>query len=740
MIRSLFSVRRVRSVYVPWLLAGFVVFAVQGSLAELSGPTASDRQITLSVVNLMRTEHLSRHPLNDEISERTTKGFIKMLDPMKVYFYQSDVDGFMKSEDDLDDKLKTGDTSFSYNVFNTLLKRIDERVKTVDELLNTPQDFTIDEEMVIDPDVAQYPKDAAEARELWRKRIKYDLLVLKAASEQSGAKSDADKKSPDKDGGDKKNPDKKDVDKKGDTSVKSPADDEPPTARLARRYHSFAKRMHQTDHQELLEMYLTSMTTAYDPHSTYMSPKNLENFKIMMRLDLEGIGASLMFDDGYTVVKELIPGGAADKEGHLKPEDRIVGVGQGEDGLMVDTLDMKLSDVVDMIRGTRGTTVRLEVIPSGKHERMVYSIVRDKIALTDSEARGRIIERERNGQKYLIGVIDLPSFYMDMEGAGRGLPEFKSTERDVARILRDFRSKGVDAVVLDLSRNGGGSLTEAISVTGLFIDQGPIVQVKDKDGNVQAYDDPEQGTEWDGPLVVLTSKFSASASEIFAGAIQDYHRGIIVGDKTTHGKGTVQSLLDLGKQLFRVTMNSPKLGALKITMQQFYRPDGDSTQNRGVVSDVELPSMTNVLKGIGESELDYALAFDKVQVAPHEDLRMVDAKLVEQLKAASAKRCEDSDGFHKLARDIERYQQQKSRKTITLNEQKFLAERAELNAEKEEEDQLDDLSHSRRTVFDTQGHQGYYNQEVLEITLDYLRLAKRVARANPAIVGGSRTP
>jgi carboxyl-terminal processing protease len=711
MVRSLFSARRFRSVYVPWCLAALVVFAVQGSLAELNGPTASDRSITLSVVNLMRTEHLSRHPLDDEISQRTLKGFIKLLDPMKVYFYQSDVDAFLTHDKELDDKLKSGDTSFSYTVFNTLLKRIDERVTAIDELLNAEHDFTIDEEMVIDPDVAEYPKDAAEARDLWRKRIKYDLLLLKADKESKHKSADKEKG-------------EKDEVKKAATSS---ADDQDPKDRLTRRYHSFAKRMRQTDHQELLEMYLTSLTTAYDPHSTYMSPKNLENFKIQMRLDLEGIGASLQFDDGYTVVKELIPGGAAEKEGHLKPEDRIVGVGQGEEGAIVDTMDMKLSDVVDLIRGTRGTTVRLEVIPAGKHDREIFRIVRDKIALTDSEARGQIVERERNGQKYRIGVIDLPSFYMDMEGAGRGLPDFKSTERDVTRLLRDFRSKGVDAVVLDLRRNGGGSLTEAISVTGLFVNDGPIVEVKDKDDHVQAYPDPESGTEWDGPLVVLTSKFSASASEIFAGAIQDYRRGIIVGDKTTHGKGTVQSLLDLGKQLFRVTMNSPKLGALKITMQQFYRPDGDSTQNRGVVSDVALPSMSNVLKGIGEAELDYALAFSKVDAEPHESSAMVNDKIVEQLNSASAKRREDSDGFKKVLRDIDRYQQQKSRKTITLNEKKFLAERAELSAEKEEEDQLDDLSHSRRAVFDTKS---FYNQEVLDITLDYLRLAKRVARAN----------
>ncbi|HEV3341564.1 MAG TPA: carboxy terminal-processing peptidase [Pirellulales bacterium] len=689
MLRSLFSPRRFRSRYAPWCLGVLVVFAVQASLAELNGPTSEDRRITISVVNLLRMEQLTRQPLDDKISQRTVKGFLKMLDPMKVYFYQGDVDGFMSYEKDLDEKLKAGDTQFSYTVFNTLLERIDERVRIVDELLDSKMEFTADEEMVIDPDTAVFPKDAAEARDVWRKRIKYDLLQLKAdkATKEESGKS---------------------------------ANEQDPKDRLRRRYHSFAKRMHQTDHQELLEMYLTSLTTSYDPHSTYMAPKSLENFDIVMRLNLEGIGASLQFDDGYTVVKEVIGGGAADKDGRLKAEDRIVGVGQGEDGQLVDTMDMKLSDVVDMIRGTRGTVVRLEVIPAGKQDRQIYNIVRDKIELTDSEARAKIIERDRNGQKYRIGVIDLPSFYMDMEGARRGNPEFKSTSRDMTRLLRDFRSKGVDAVVLDLSRNGGGALTEAISVTGLFIDEGPIVQVKDKNGQVQAYDDPERGTEWDGPLVVLTSKLSASASEIFAGAIQDYQRGIIVGDSTTHGKGTVQSLLDLGKQLFRVAM-TPKLGALKITMQQFYRPDGASTQNRGVVSDVVIPSMTDVLKGIGEADLDYALAFDRVEPATHERKGMVDARIVEQLKVASAKRRESSDGFKKLARTIERYEQQKSRKAITLNEEKFMAERAEVNAEREEEKELDDSSHSRRVFFDDKS---FYNQEVLEITLDYLRLAK----------------
>lgn len=706
MIRSLFSLHRLRSQYVPWLLTALVVFAVQGSLAELSSPTASDRSITVSVVDLMRRQHLSRHPLDDEIAQRTAKGFIKMLDPTKYYFYQSDVDSFLAKQNDLDEKLKNGDTSFSYTVFNTLLKRIDERVKLVDELLAAKHDFTVDEELVIDSDAAEWPKDEAEARDLWRKRIKYDLLFLKADQ----AKTD------DSSGDDSTDDDRTTRDSKGK--------DQDPVARLSRRYHSFAKRMHQTDHEELLEMYLTSLTQSYDPHSTYMSAKSEENFEILMRLNLEGIGASLQFDDGYTVVKELIPGGAAEKDGRLKPEDRIVGVGQGEDGEIIDTVDMKLSDVVDKIRGKRGTTVRLEVIPTGKNDRMIYNIVREQIKLSDSEARGRIVERTRQGRSYRLGVIDLPSFYMDMEAARRGVPDYKSTTRDVKLLLRDFKKKQVDAVVLDLRRNGGGSLLEAEGVTGLFIDEGPIVQVKDMNDHVEHQDDAEPGTEWDGPLVVLTSRFSASASEIFAGAIQDYQRGLIVGDKTTHGKGTVQSLLDLGARLFRVTMNTPKLGALKITMQQFYRPDGDSTQNRGVVSDVELPSMSNELKGVGEAELDYAMAFDRVEPVPHERLGLVNKEMVSRLDKKSAARRELSDGFKLLLRNIDRYRQQKSRKTVSLNEAKFMAERAELNAEKEEEKELEDLNHSKHTVFDTTSAKSFYNQEVLEITLDYLEMMK----------------
>lgn len=664
-------------------LAGWVAIA-PSARAELDGPGVEDRRITLAVTSLMRSEHLTRHELDGEIADRCLHTFLKSLDLNRLYFYQSDVDEFLARKAELPEQFRRGNIDLGYAIFQRFLERVDERVKLIDELLAMEHDFTVDEEAVIDPDAAQFPKDAAEARELWRKRIKLDLLILKSKGTLGKAAIE----------------------------------------KLTRRYHSFAKRMHQTDADELLEMYLTSFTTAYDPHSTYMSPSSLENFEIQMRLNLEGIGAQLQFDDGYTVVHKIIPGGAADKDGRLKEQDRITGVGQDKEGEIVDVVDMKLSDVVDLIRGERGTIVRLQVIPFGENDEKVYDITRDRIELTDSEARGEIIEENRGGRVVRVGVIDLPSFYMDMEGARRGLPNFKSTTRDVDRILAEFRQKGVDAVIVDLRKNGGGSLTEAINLTGLFIDEGPVVQVKDKLDRKQQYSDVEKGVAWEGALVVLTSKFSASASEIFAGAIQDYGRGLVVGDKTTHGKGTVQSLLDLGRQLFPIP-NSPQLGALKITMQQFYRPNGDSTQNRGVTADVELPSITTWLD-VGEADLDYALAFEKIDSVPFDAVHLVDDTLLDQLRRQSAERCRNSPDFQKVEKDVARYLEQKQRKSVSLNEEKFLAERAEQNAELEAvEKQLNDTNSGK------DGHvvkRDFYFNEALAVTLDYIELMQRLAK------------
>ncbi len=680
------------------LLAAWVLLGSGTAVwADPVGPTAADHNVTIAVTYALPREHLLRHPLDREISQRCFKTFLRELDPMKVYFYQSDVDEFAKSRDVLAAEASdNGDISFAYRVFDRLLARVDERVKMIDQLLKTPQDFTLDEELVKDKDLATYAKTEAEAWDRWRKRIKYDLLLLKADS--------ADPKA----------------------AKKDPFEGKTPQERLTQRYHSFAKRLHQTSSDELLEMYLTSLTTSLDPHTDYMSPSSLENFEIMMRLNLEGIGASLQGADGYTVVKKIIPGGAAAKEGHLKLEDKVIAVAEGKTGEWVDVVDMKLNDVVKLIRGKPGTIVRLQVLPMHSNVPKVVEITRARIELKDSEAQGTIFDagRKASGQPYKVGVIDLPSFYMDMNGARQGRSDFKSTTRDVHRILDDFKKNGVDAVIIDLRLNGGGSLTEAISLTGLFLYDGPVVQVKDGDGRVLPYTDPDPTIAWAGPLVVLTSKFSASASEIFAGAIQDYGSGLIVGDHSTHGKGTVQSLSEIGERLLGVP-NSPQMGALKITVQQFYRPKGDSTQKRGVLADVELPSLTTHLD-VGESDLDYPIAFDHVEAQPLTPFNYVNPTVVDQLRRLSEQRCKASDKFQKVLRNIARYQEWKAKKYETLNEAKFLKERAELDADKEEEKVLDQLNDPTGTAT----KRDFYLDEVLAITTDYLSLLKQVAKAN----------
>jgi carboxyl-terminal processing protease len=674
---------------VAMLAAGFLLGAGRLAKAQITGPQKNDRQVTKAITLLMSRQHLTRHPLDNEISNRWLTNYLKMLDQQKVFFSQSDVDGFSEYKDQLDDMAARGDTSFAYRVFERFLQRIDDRVKLVDELLAVAPDFTIDEEIVTDPNQTSYAKDGAEMRDRWRKRVKFDLLKLSTEKTPLTGKAAADK--------------------------------------VSKRYHQLAKRMKQTNDGELLEMYLTALTTAYDPHTTYMSSDTLENFEIQMRLNLEGIGAALAAPEGETVVQKIIPGGAAAKDGRLKSDDRIVGVGQGADGQIVPVTEMKLNDVVKLIRGHQGTTVRLAVIPKGETDSKIYNIVRQQIELTDSEARSEILEagRKSDGSPYKVGVINLPSFYMDMSGARSGREDFKSTTRDVSRLLKDFNAKKVDAVVVDLRHNGGGSLTESIKLTGLFIDTGPVVQVKDSSGQKQQYPDTDRGVEWSGPLVVLTSRFSASASEIFAGAIQDYKRGLIVGDTSTHGKGTVQSLLDLGQRLFGNLPNAPSLGALKITEQQFYRPDGDSTQNRGVLADVEIPSITSQLDDLGESSLDYAMKFDHVDPVPYTKYTMVDNHMIEQLKGLSAERRKDSKDFQKVMHDIEKYNEQKKLKRISLNQEKFAAEKAELSAEKQEENELEEQNDPNRPVV----KRDYYFNEVLSITTDYANMLKKAPQA-----------
>lgn len=696
------------------LATGLVTQATRAALA----PDRSDGRISKAVARFLADEHLSKAPLNEEMSRRTFTTFMKMLDPMKVYFVQTDVDEFAKQQNVLADQIRSGNTTFAYTVFERFLQRVDDRVKTVDELLLQTPDFAVDEEMTSDPKLTTYAKDEAEARDKWRKRIKYDLLVKKA--DAAGLKDDVAQATKDP--------------RKATAKSNSPAKEATPQDRISRRYHSFAKRMHQTKAEELLERYLTALTSSFDPHTSYMSPSTLDNFDIQMRLSLEGIGAALEYEleDGTTKVSRLIPGGPAEKDGRLKPEDRVIGVGQGTSGEIVDVADMTLNDVVDLIRGKAGSVVRLKVQPATGTESKEITITRASIELKDQEARSEIFEegRKPNGQPYKIGVIDLPSFYMDMNGARAGLSDYRSTTRDMKRLLDDFNNKGVDLVILDLRRNGGGSLVEAVSLTGLFIDEGTVVQVKDSSGRVQQYDDTERGVSWGGPLVVLQSKFSASASEIFAGAIQDYGRGLVIGDRTSHGKGTVQQLMDVSRAYFNVP-NATPMGALKITIQQFYRPNGDSTQHRGVVSDIELPSLTTHLD-VGEGDLDYALKFDHIDKASYNKVNMVDPKVLDDLKSRSAQRVHDSADFQKLEKEIARYVELKERKSVPLAEDKFMAERAELNTEKEEEKQFEQLDDPNRPVV----KRDFYFNEAILIGLDYLQLNKKLAVGNA--VPGSR--
>ncbi len=687
--------------------------------ARPTDPTRVDRHIAIMVAALMDRRHLSEMQMNDEISHRALDMFFKSLDRMKLFFLQSDVDEFMAERDNLDDYVKAGDVGIAKRIFDRFLQRVNEQVAVAQEYIDAEHDFSLDETMIRDPEKWDYAKTKAELNERWRKRVKYDLL-LEIADEVPH-----------------------------DEAVE----------KLHKRYRGIQRNWEQHSNDELLEDFLTAITTSFDPHSSYMSPSNLDNFTIQMRLELDGIGASLESKYGETIVRRIVPGGAADKDGRLKVEDIIVGVGEGTDGDFVDIVDMKINDVVQLIRGKPNTIVRLEVMPADKSGRKIYDITRARIELKDSEARSEILERplsqtpstepsapgeishildssvpetetpEKVTGKILeqpkgpnsparrIGVISLPSFYMDMEGRRAGKVDFKSTTRDVRRLLEEFNQQKVDLVVMDLRFNGGGSLPESVEATGLFIDKGPVVQVKGPDGRVQPYPDEEAGEVWSGPLVVLINRFSASASEIFAGAIQDYGRGLVIGDHSTHGKGTVQQLFELGTQILPL-QEAPNLGALKMTIQQFYRPSGDSTQNRGVLSDVEIPYRTSYWEGIGEADLDYALKFDQVAPQPHDNYHAVSAPMIQQLQQRSAAREAKNDFFIKEQKKIKEIVKRQQEPTVTLNKEKFLAERAEVNSDKDQEEMFERLEDKDSPVFPMTP----YNEEVINIALDYLEL------------------
>ena len=701
----------------PFLLAGSVAispFSAVPVWGEAKAPSEDERKAAQIVGRLMERGHISRHKVDDEISQRMFKAYLRIFDPLKLYFLQSDVDGFLAQNTKLDDDIKGAGAAagraadndvprmnFAFEVYNRFLQRLDQSIVWANEIADAEHDFKKEDSIVVDPKTAEYAKTDEEAKDRWRARIKYELLTFI-------------------------------VDGKTLAEARE---------RIHKRYRNLKTRWHELDSGEVVEMYLSTLTSSFDPHSTYMSPEMLEDFEIHMRLSLEGIGALLQSEDGTTVVKEIVAGGAAEKDGRIKPGDQIVGVAEGEKGEIEDIMEMKLRDVVKHIRGKAGTVVRLEVIPDGQTEHVVYNLVRQRIELQDQAAKGEVIEFNdpTTGAIRKIGVINLPSFYADqgegeLFGNAQEPANLRTATNDVRKILEDFKVKGVEGVVMDLRANGGGLLTEAINLTGLFITEGPIVQVRDFDNKVFRHPDNDKGTvAFDGPLVVLISRFSASASEIFAGAIKDYGRGIVVGDSTTHGKGTVQKVLDLKRQAIR----PGAYGALKLTMQQFYRVNGESTQNKGVPSDVVLPSRTDN-DDFGEASLDYALEYSQIDPAGFTKSGTISDGVVHQLQDASKERFQKDPELEKLAQKKARFDERKSRKVLTFNEDSLRKEREEFREEKTvakdkdgkdikpKEGSTDASTEDEESLLSTKKNEKFgtdpYSKEVLQITADYIRL------------------
>jgi carboxyl-terminal processing protease len=681
------------------LLVGSTLLAQQ--LGTLASPQPG--KIAQLVCDLIEHEHILQKPIDDTVSERLIDEYTKMLDPQKLYFLAADLDRFNKYRTDLDDLLKAGNVEFAQTLFDVYLARVKERMAVAHKLIDAEHDFTIKESMPLDAKEQPWAQTAEELNERWRRRIKYDMLMLRLEKKSDAAKA-----------------------KNGASATEEPAaktvEEQMAEARkrLHKRYKGIYDNLRNTEPDEVVEMYLTALCQTFDPHSNYMSPRSQREFEIQMKLKLEGIGAALKLEDGYTVVASIVPGGAAATDGRLKVNDKIVAVGNGTADF-VDCVEMKLTKVVDMIRGKAGTKVRLKVVSAATGDTVVYDLTRQQVQLKSAEVKGEIVETSSRvpGSKARVGVLRIPSFYRDFQGAEAHDADFTSTARDVRKVLRSFRDKGgVDAIVIDLRYNGGGALTEAIDVSGLFIDEGPVVQVKVPKGEPKPLVDDEQGGDLTTPLVVVTNRLSASASEIFAGVIKDYGRGLIVGDKTTHGKGTVQTVSPVGRQPLRF-FKQPELGSVKLTIQQFYRVNGQSTQNLGVPSDITLPSLIDNMD-LGEQFLDNPMPFDQIGELSHPRLGMVTREMLVALKENSRKRTAASPDFQKVERDIEKYLARKQRKAVTLNEEELRKERVEEEQKaRDKAEAIDEMSDEGPVLPDS-----HYNNEILAITVDYLALLK----------------
>lgn len=603
------------------LLAFLLTISVSLSAVAIAPIEKQTEQTALfrEILDRLATRHYRGQDINDDLSQRYLSTYIEMLDPLKSYFLQSDIEEFNQWSTKLDDLARRGDVAPGFVMFNRLRDRLLEQLQANIALLESDYefDYSVDETLILDGEERQWMLTDSEQRDYWRKRIKDSMIRLLLN------------------------------------------DKEPVKARelLVKRFSNQITQMEQRDSQDVFQLYANALASLYDPHTSYFSPRTTENFQINMSLSLEGIGAELRTEDEYTKVARVIPGGPADLQGILKASDKIIAVAQGDEEL-VDVIGWRIDDVVELIRGAKDSTVRLELIEGGSDSAdstKVIAIVRDKVKLEEKSAQSKIININQNGTDLKLGVIDIPAFYMDFEAYRKRDPEYKSTTRDVYKLLSELREEQVDGIVLDLRNNGGGSLHEATMLTDLFIGTGPVVQIRNAYQQVSRDQRAMMRAAYNGPLLVMINRLSASASEIFAGALQDYGRAVVVGSQS-FGKGTVQDVTGLSS------------GQLKLTVSKFYRVSGDSTQHRGVVPDIEFPSLYDKQE-VGESQQDNALPWDNIHSVPFKPLAGV-KQFVPLLDAEHKLRISQDPDFLHLVNTLELSNSWDADKAVSLNIEK----------------------------------------------------------------------
>ncbi len=589
------------------------------------------------IATILQRYHYRKFKLDDSLSNVILNRYLKSLDNNRMYFYASDIANFDQYKDQLDNDIKDGDLHPAFKIFNVFKERLNDRINYSEQLLKKGFDFNKQEDFQIDRTKAPWIKDTTEMNDLWRKKVKNDALNLMLAGKKWSA-----------------------ID-----------------TLLNKRYENLRRALMQYSSEDVFQLFENSFTESLDPHTNYMSPSTSENFKIDMSRSLEGIGAQLQTEDEYTKVAEVIPGGPAFKSKQIHQNDKIIGVAQGKDGAMVDVIGWRITDVVQLIRGPKGSIVRLQIIPASEGingQPKEVTLVRDKITLEEQSAKDKILNINDNGKEYKLGVITIPAFYSDFEAEQRGDKNYKSTTRDVQKLLDGLKKQKVQGIIIDLRNNGGGSLEEAIKLTGLFIKDGPVVQIKSSDGSIRVEDDPDSSIDYSGPLAILVNRLSASASEIFSAAIKDYGRGLIIGQQT-YGKGTVQNLIDLNRLM---PNSSHKLGQVKLTIAKFYRVNGESTQHLGVTPDIKLPSVINP-KEYGESVEPSSLPWDQINSTVYTPFGSLKKYIPELTKMHEERIANKDPEWNRYVDQLKEFKEEQNQKTVSLN----LAER------KKEKDELE---------------------------------------------------